>query len=142
MRHVTLYVAEDGGDFRIWQRQLTDAEGSLIFAGEPGKSYEFLALATDVAGNRELPTPGVNAASDGADVHLGALPTVPGTTPPNFGQAPEPSSEPPTNTLFSPDEAKVHAAAPLPPPVERKSIVAVTGGAGRENHGGGRKHKQ
>src|SRR3546814_16861336 len=68
MRHVTLYVAEDGGDFRIWQRQLTHAEGSLIFAGEPGKSYEFLALATDVPGNRALPTPGVHSASARPDV--------------------------------------------------------------------------
>src|SRR3546814_4793583 len=67
---------------------------SLVFEGGAGKTYEFLALATDVAGNREVPKPGVNAVSDGADVNLGATPTVPGTTPPNFGQAPAPSPTP------------------------------------------------
>src|SRR3546814_12435016 len=85
--------------------------------------YTTLFRSTDVAGNRELPTPGVNAASDGADVNLGALPTVPGTTPPNFGQAPEPSPEPSTNPLFSAAEAKVPAAAPLSTPSEFDTVL-------------------
>jgi len=57
---VTIYVAEDGGDFRIWQRQVDPAVGQAIFTGAPasgggggGKRYEFLAVATDRAGNRE-----------------------------------------------------------------------------------------
>ena len=29
-KHVTLYVATNGGDFRIWQRQLTDASGTSV----------------------------------------------------------------------------------------------------------------
>src|SRR5690606_33136288 len=124
VRHVTLYVAEDGGDFRIWQRRLTDASGSLVFEGEAGKSYEFLALATDVAGNREVPKPGVNAVADGSGVNLGALPTVPGTTPPNFGQAPEPSPAPSTNELFTAAEAKVPAAAALSAPSEFDAILS------------------
>ncbi|MBX9719295.1 MAG: hypothetical protein K2X36_10715, partial [Microbacteriaceae bacterium] len=58
VKHVTLYVAEAGGAFRIWRRQVTEAEGTLTFIGEPGRTYEFLGLATDVAGNREQAAPG------------------------------------------------------------------------------------
>jgi hypothetical protein len=50
---VTLYVAENGGDFRIWQRQLGPQTTQALFTGETGKHYEFLAVATDRAGNRE-----------------------------------------------------------------------------------------
>ncbi|HAY08473.1 MAG TPA: hypothetical protein DCY18_00810, partial [Thauera sp.] len=53
VRSVTLYVAENGGDFRIWQRQLGPEQTQAIFTGERGKQYEFLAVATDRAGNRE-----------------------------------------------------------------------------------------
>ncbi|MFA7603825.1 MAG: CARDB domain-containing protein, partial [Novosphingobium sp.] len=124
VRHVTLYVAEDGGDFRIWQRMLPDVSGSLVFEGEAGKTYEFLALATDVAGNREAPKPGVNATDDGSGVNIGALPTVPGTTPPNFGQPPAPSPVPSTNALFTAAEANVPAAAPLSTPSEFASVLS------------------
>ncbi|HEY6817505.1 MAG TPA: putative Ig domain-containing protein [Croceibacterium sp.] len=123
VKHVTLYVAENGGDFRIWQRMLTDASGTLVFEGEAGKTYEFLALATDVAGNRELPKPGVNAVADGSSVNLGALPGVPGTTPPDFGQAPAPSPEPSTNALVLAAEANVPAADPLTSPSEFDRVV-------------------
>src|SRR3546814_17995756 len=85
--------------------------------------YTTLFRSTDVAGNRELPTPGVNAASDGADVHLGALPTVPGTTPPNFGQAPAPSPEPSTNPLFSAAEATVPPPAPPTTPSQFATVL-------------------
>ena len=53
VKHVTVYVAEDGGDFRIWQRQVAGAAGAALFTGVAGKHYEFLAAATDQAGNRE-----------------------------------------------------------------------------------------
>ncbi|MCM8597201.1 MAG: putative Ig domain-containing protein, partial [Candidatus Accumulibacter sp.] len=56
VRSVTLYVAENGGDFRIWQRQLSPQATEALFTGEPGKHYEFLAVATDHAGNREAAT--------------------------------------------------------------------------------------
>ena len=55
VRHVTVYVAEDGGAFQIFLSQST--ANSAIFQGTPGHSYEFLALAIDNAGNRELPPP-------------------------------------------------------------------------------------
>lgn len=53
VKSVSVYVAEDGGDFRIWQRQVDPATGQAIFTGSAGKRYEFLAAATDRAGNRE-----------------------------------------------------------------------------------------
>ncbi|MBL8533517.1 MAG: putative Ig domain-containing protein, partial [Betaproteobacteria bacterium] len=111
--HLTLYLATDGGDFKIWQRDVSAAEGSLIFTGEEGHTYEFLALSTDVAGNREAPVAGVNAVPDGSGVNLGALPTVQGTTPPNFGVAPTPAPEPSTNPLFTAAEAGIPSADPL-----------------------------
>ncbi len=107
---MTLYVATDGGDYKIWQRQLDDAAGSLVYEGTPGSSYQFLALAADVAGNRETPSLGKSAESDGTVVNLGAAPTVPDTTPPNFGIAPAPTPEPSTNPLFSTAEQLIPAA--------------------------------
>jgi hypothetical protein len=53
VKHVTLYVSEDGGDFRIWRRQVAGSQGQDLFTGTAGKRYEFLAAATDHAGNRE-----------------------------------------------------------------------------------------
>ncbi|WP_198080418.1 CARDB domain-containing protein, partial [Acinetobacter calcoaceticus] len=54
IKHVTLYVAENGRDFKIWQKQLTQANGELLFVGQTDTQYEFLAVATDVAGNQEI----------------------------------------------------------------------------------------
>lgn len=53
IRYVTVYVATDGGDFKIWQRQLGPDQTHATFTGEAGHHYEFLAAATDNAGNRE-----------------------------------------------------------------------------------------
>ncbi|HEV6968860.1 CARDB domain-containing protein, partial [Roseateles sp.] len=53
VKHVTVYVAIDGGDFRIWQKQVAGAESTALFTGQAGHHYEFLAVATDNAGNRE-----------------------------------------------------------------------------------------
>jgi hypothetical protein len=123
-KHVTLYVATDGGDFAIWQRKLTDAEGNMVFNGEPGHTYEFLALATDIAGNQERPTPGVNATADDSGVNLGALPTVSGTTSPDFGMAPEPAPTPSTNPLFTAAEADIPNAVPLTRPSEFDTVIS------------------
>jgi hypothetical protein len=46
VRHVTVYVAEDGGDFTIWLRQTTVTSAVRRTCGH---TYEFLALATDNA---------------------------------------------------------------------------------------------
>jgi len=116
-RHVTIYVAVDGGDFRIWQRRVGASAGSEVFEGEAGHSYEFLALATDMAGNREPPTFGFTGPSDGSTVNLGAAPSRE-TTPPNFGIAPAPSPSPATNRLFLETEQGIPAAEPASrPPV-------------------------
>ncbi|HET7864109.1 MAG TPA: putative Ig domain-containing protein, partial [Burkholderiaceae bacterium] len=53
IKHVTVYVAENGGDFRIWRKQVAGDTSQAVFTGEAGKTYEFLAVATDNAGNRE-----------------------------------------------------------------------------------------
>jgi len=53
VKSVTVYVAENGGDFKIWLRQVAPSRTQAIFTGETGKSYEFLAVATDKSGNRE-----------------------------------------------------------------------------------------
>src|SRR5262249_5487411 len=77
-KHVTVYVSEDGGDYMIWLRQthLTSA----IYQGRPGHKYQFLALATDNAGNREQPPPNLMPPDDGSKPNLGALPAVQETT--------------------------------------------------------------
>ena len=112
-RHVTLYVATDGGDFKIWQQKITEAEGTRIFKGEAGRSYEFLALATDMAGNRETPVSGINVTPDDTGINLGALPTVPGTTTPDFGVAPQPAPAPSTNALFVEAETGIPNTTPV-----------------------------
>ena len=122
-KHVTLYVAENGGDFRIWQRQLKEASGQIVFQGVAGVAYEFLALATDLAGNREKPAPGLNAQADGGNVNLGALPQVPGTTPPNFGLPPPPLDLPSTSPVFTEAEARIPNASPLTRVSEFDSVL-------------------
>ena len=123
VRHVTLYVAENGGDFRIWRRKLESASGVDVFDGLPGVQYEFLALATDVAGNREQPPLGVSAGDDGSATNLGSLPTVPSTTPPNFGIAPEPTPEPSTNPLFVQAELGIVNNSPVQQPSEFARVL-------------------
>ena len=53
VKHVTVYVAKDGGDFKIWQKQVMGDHGQAVFTGEAGSQYEFLSIATDLAGNQE-----------------------------------------------------------------------------------------
>ena len=86
VQHVTVYVAEDGGDFRIWQRQTTETEA--VFTGEAGVSYEFLAIATDNAGNQEMVDIGRAVPDDGSSVNLGGLPRVDATTEQDLGEPP------------------------------------------------------
>lgn len=111
VKHVTVYVAEDGGDFTIWQRQTTETSG--VFTGRAGHTYEFLALATDEAGNQEQPRLGIAAPNDGSTVNLGTLPTVEtsgGAS--SFNPAPAPSSNTSPNALFREAERAIPAIAP------------------------------
>jgi len=116
VKHVTIYVAEDGGDFRILEAQSTDT--SLVFEGEAGKTYEFLALATDVAGNREQPPLGISAVSDDGNVNLGIQPDLE-DTPPNFGIAPPPAVTPGSE---SPSMATARAPAVVQRRFFRRSV--------------------
>ena len=83
---VTLYVAIDGGNYSIWQDNLPNASGQMVYVGKLGHTYQFLALATTVAGNQEQPPPSIFLPDDNSQPNLGSTPIAP-TTPPNFGQA-------------------------------------------------------
>ncbi len=63
VQYVTLYVSEDGGTYQIWQDQLAQASGTMIYQGQAGHTYAFLALASDLAGNHEQPPVGVERAA-------------------------------------------------------------------------------
>ena len=102
-KHVTVYVSEDGGDFRIWQRQVLGAESSAVFTGVAGQRYEFLAVATDYAGNREAASV-VNAvlpddgSRDQAQQNLGSTETLDGS---RELPAATPDRSYPTSELFA-----------------------------------------
>ncbi|HND56298.1 MAG TPA: hypothetical protein PLV92_27965, partial [Pirellulaceae bacterium] len=72
VKHVTVYVSEDGGPFTIWRSRVDAVETGTVYSGRAGHRYDFLALATDQAGNREQAPPGIASPSDGGDVNLGA----------------------------------------------------------------------
>jgi hypothetical protein len=93
VRHTTVYVAEDGGDFLIWKQRTTDTTG--IYQGRAGHTYEFFAVSTDNAGNRELPPLGLNGPDDGTTTNLGSIPSGE-TTETDLPPPPTPS----TNPLF------------------------------------------
>jgi hypothetical protein len=124
-QHVTLYVATDGGMFKIWQKQLTSPSGSTVFQGQAGHTYQFLALATDKAGNRETPGATVRAEDDGSRVNIGAPPSVPGTTPANFGIPRAPTAtQPSTNWLFTEAERRIPNAPVTVRAPEYRQVLA------------------
>ncbi len=99
------------------------ASGTMIYQGQAGNTYTFLALATDVAGNHELPPANANVPQNTTTVNLGALPTVPNTTPPNFGVPPAPTVQPSTNPLFTQAQQGVPAAPPASNPSEFMTVL-------------------
>ena len=112
--HVTLYVAVDGGNYTIFQRQLTVATGSFVYAGAAGHTYQFLALAT-----RQCRQPGtagqtgtmaVPRRRDGEQPGHRAL-GRPARRRPNFGVAPAPVATPSTNALFTAAQQDVPSVA-------------------------------
>ena len=78
--NVTVYVAEDGGDFTIWKRQTSDTEG--VYSGKLGHTYQFVAVGRDLAGNTERPTSSVTLPLADSTVNLGSLPANTQTTEP------------------------------------------------------------
>jgi hypothetical protein len=47
----TVYVAENGGEFTVWQD--STSETSAIYTGENGNTYEFYSTSVDYVGNAE-----------------------------------------------------------------------------------------
>ncbi|TVS15269.1 MAG: tandem-95 repeat protein, partial [Planctomycetaceae bacterium] len=121
VQHVTVYVAEDGGEFQIWLRQTTDT--AAVYQGRAGHTYEFLALATDNAGNRELPPRGMSTPDDGSRANVGALPDVGQTAAPDPGTPPPASPQPSTNPLFVEALAGIPSAAPATRPSEFSQVL-------------------
>ncbi|MCA9265514.1 MAG: hypothetical protein KDA60_16755, partial [Planctomycetales bacterium] len=119
VRHTTVYVAEDGGDYRIWLQQATESSG--VFSGTLGHTYEFLALSTDLAGNRELPPFGARTPDDGSAVNLGGAPTFGRTTVPNLGTPPVPM--PSTNPMFVVAQGQIPANIAETDPPEFTTVV-------------------
>ena len=89
--YVTLYVAEDGGAYQIWQDQVDDGLRHDDLPG-PGRAHLHVPGAGHRRGRqpRAAARPGPTSPQDTTTVNLGALPTVPSTTPPNFGIPPAP----------------------------------------------------
>ena len=121
VKHVTVYVAEDGGDFTIWQQQTTDTEG--VFTGKAGKAYEFLALATDNAGNREIANLGVTLPDDGSGTNLGSLPNVGRSSEPTPAPASPPNPNYKTNPFFTEAKAAVPNTINTTSPSEFDSVL-------------------
>ncbi|WP_460200674.1 putative Ig domain-containing protein, partial [Scytonema sp. NUACC21] len=111
VKHVTVYVAENGGDFIVWKSQTIDTEA--IFNGKATSKYEFLVLATDNAGNKQTPPLGITAPSDGFSVNLGTIPTVGQTTQQILPPQP-PTQQISTNQLFIQALAENNTPATLP----------------------------
>ncbi len=119
IEHVTVYVAENGGDFRIWQHRTTENEA--IYEGTEGHSYEFLAIATDVAGNQEIAQINRALPGDGSTVNLGNLPTFDRTTTPI---APPPAKGEVTNPLFELALQQIPAASSENRPSEFETVIS------------------
>ncbi|HND51211.1 MAG TPA: putative Ig domain-containing protein, partial [Pirellulaceae bacterium] len=121
VKHATVYVSEDGGDWTIWLRQTTTT--SDVYHGTAGHTYRFLALATDNAGNREQPPSGVSPTDDGSAPNLGNLPTV-GDTTTDISDGPLPSGPAlPTNPLFTAAAVGTPAAPPTTRPSEFTTVL-------------------
>ncbi|MGA2068563.1 MAG: CARDB domain-containing protein, partial [Thermoguttaceae bacterium] len=120
VKGVTVYVAEDGGAYQIWLDQTTETQA--IFNGQAGHTYQFLALATDNAGNHEQPPSGQSVPSDDSGVDLGSLPTVPATTS-GLGAPAQPSPQPSSNPLFVQAEQGIPAPTPTANPSEFQKVL-------------------
>ncbi|GAB1542664.1 hypothetical protein NUACC21_53380 [Scytonema sp. NUACC21] len=112
VKHITVYVAENGGDFKVWKSQTQEKEA--IYSGLAGSRYEFLALATDNAGNKQAPPLGIITPNDGFSVNLGSIPTVSATTKPDILPPAPPSQQISTNELFIQAKAENNTPATLP----------------------------
>ncbi|MGV2388642.1 MAG UNVERIFIED_CONTAM: hypothetical protein LVR29_11025 [Microcystis novacekii LVE1205-3] len=86
-------------------------------------NYEFIALATDNAGNREQPRLGIQPPDDGSSVNLGTLPNFDRTSSPDLGKPPSPTPQPSTNPLFTEAEKLIPSLVPTSRQSEFESIL-------------------
>ncbi len=136
---VTIYVSEDGGDYRA---VATNIPGDrYTHSGVAGVEYEFLVLATDMAGNREAPPAGaVTPAEESVDLGGTVIRKSSEATP--LPDAAKPS-ETPVNPLFlealdavpatvSPRSPAAYSAAVAPFALEAlyDTVEASAGGIG------------
>ncbi len=119
VKSVTVFVSEDGGDYQIWLDQTTATSG--IYNGQAGHMYQFLALATDNAGNVEPPPPPLLVPDSGSGANLGTLPTVT-TTQTSLGTPAQPTGQS-TNALFTQAQQGIPASTPASNPSEFKSVL-------------------
>ncbi|MEI7464998.1 MAG: CARDB domain-containing protein, partial [Burkholderiales bacterium] len=108
VRHTSIFVSVDGGAWEIWKRQTTETSG--VYQGQAGKRYEFAALSTDNAGNRELARATQTLPDDGTRTNLGDVPSA-GKTTLDTGKPPTPSNATSTNPLFAEAEKALPAGA-------------------------------
>src|SRR5262249_60549959 len=93
---------------------------SGIYNGKAGHTYQFVALATDNAGNREQPTLAAQLPADDSSVNLGTLPKSAPTT--TFAPPPAPAPTP-TNPLFVQAQQGIPAPAPTSHASEFDGVV-------------------
>ncbi len=94
----TVYVAVNQGPFVALLRNTT--LNSYLFTGDSAKSYQFLVLSADVAGNAEAAPSGVLAPPYSPNINLGPLPDVTGTPTDQLPTAAPPLSSTPVNAAF------------------------------------------
>ncbi len=123
IRHTTVYVRADGGNWTIWQRQTNETQA--VYQGDAAHSYEFLALSVDNAGNRELP-PTSDVPGDGTVVDVGGVPEV-GRTTQDVGAPPAPSNTASTNVLFVQAQLGVPAAESSRPSLFSTVVTPFSG---------------
>ena len=132
----TVYVSNDSGEYTIWQQttnnqtneeeaigQQQTINNQAVFIGEAGSSYEFIALTTDNAGNRELPILGVNLPDDGNTVDNGSLTDVGQTSEPTPLPAPPPLGNTTTNSLFTEAQQEIPNNTSLTNPSEYNIVL-------------------
>ncbi|HSV48544.1 MAG TPA: hypothetical protein VLJ58_22340, partial [Ramlibacter sp.] len=126
VKHVTVYVAESGGDFKIWLRQAPAEQTQAVFTGQAGKTYEFLAVATDKAGNREAATV-ANAVlpDDGSrQAVLDALGATESLTQTQELPLATPGRSYPANVLFTQAQQQLPGFIPVAQASQLASVVA------------------
>jgi hypothetical protein len=100
VKGTSVYVSDNGGEFKVWQSQTTATEG--VFKGIAGHSYEFLSLALDNAGNIENQQLKLRDLSARLNTNNGDITVTGGGTPPVVVDLP-------TNSLFTQAQLSIPA---------------------------------